>query len=158
MKKESSEFRITRKNTQELIGENSSTLRSTDRRRLEPSITKTPSQTTIKSTGSLIKVSSIGDTNFMESIKNKSHKQGPNSLTDRQLGLNQNYLGPNNDVGANFKADIERILKASGVMEMKSKVKSGVTSRTNLGSTITALNLGANQKHKYTKSGPESIV
>lgn len=55
------------------------------------------------------------------------------------------------ETGSHLKVDIERLLKASGLMDMR-------TSRANMAKDMGAtLKQSTLSKHKYTKSGPESL-
>lgn len=148
-KREFTEFRITKKQSLE-VDSNSPRKPQPIEKRPEPYLMKDDR---------LDAASTRGAGNWMSSKRVTSAKR--NTLVEashKNLKKSGDFdgIGPSHqsqaEAGSNLKVDIERLLKASGLMDMRTSRASMVK---DMGATLKQSNL---TKHKYTKSGPESLA
>lgn len=149
-KKEYPEFRITKKGTFEL---ESSLRKSTDRK--EPTLFNSEAESSQRGLpswqGSKAVLKRVPSTASKGSFHHEMTERPPKK-TDIDVRLKGS--SPSGDLGFSFKVDIERLLKASGIMDYK-PTKGHTISR----AVVPTLSgpSGSTAKHKYNNSAPDTL-
>ena len=148
-KREASDFRITKKQTLEIDSPNKAS--PTERQEAYLIRDEKGEGSSARGAGNW-----LSSKNGPASTKRNTFMEGSNRSLKRSMdfgaiGLTNkspNEAGPNN-----LKVDIERLLKASGLMDLR-------TSRPNVTreAATTVNSIAGSKHHKYTKSGPETLI